>query len=364
MKSINFDEIVSLPNCLNLNKENLNNHLIVLYGAGVGGECGLKYLERYNIKPVAVCDTYKVGQDFFGYKVCGINDIIRKYDNMKIFITSIRFFEEIKKMLLEYFTEDMIISFIAEITDEKLNEYKASIQNSKSELNKIYNILNDEKSREAFINVLKGRATGNNEWFLKSYEANQYFPDGIVTLENDESFIDGGAFVGDTAEIFIAKTNNIFKRIYCFEPSNDSYNKLADIKKKNNDDERMILFKAGLYSDNLKLGFYENAFSPAGNTIIEQSLSVNSIDVVSIDKVIKDKVTFIKMDIEGAELEALKGARETILKYRPKLAISVYHKDGDLIDIPNYIMSLGLDYKYYLRHHNPYEFFETVFYAI
>lgn len=87
------------------------------------------------------------------------------------------------------------------------------------------------------------------------------------------------------------------------------------------------------------------------------------IEVVSLDSYIKEKVTFIKMDIEGAELEALKGCQNTIKKYRPKLAISVYHKKEDIIEIPGYIMSLVPDYHFYLRHYSS-GFAETVLYAL
>lgn len=71
----------------------------------------------------------------------------------------------------------------------------------------------------------------------------------------------------------------------------------------------------------------------------------------------------IKMDVEGAELESLKGARETILRNRPKLAICIYHKPEDMTEIPLYIKSLVPEYKFFVRHHSNY-FAETVLYAI
>lgn len=74
-------------------------------------------------------------------------------------------------------------------------------------------------------------------------------------------------------------------------------------------------------------------------------------------------MTFIKMDIEGAELEALHGCRDTIIKYRPKLAICVYHKPEDIIEIPSYIHEIVPEYKLYLRHHSK-DLSETVLYAL
>ena len=83
-----------------------------------------------------------------------------------------------------------------------------------------------------------------------------------------------------------------------------------------------------------------------------------------IDDVVgKDNVTFIKMDIEGSELEALRGASKTIQEHSPKLAISVYHKPEDIIDIPLFISEINSGYKFYLRHYTNWSV-DTVLYAI
>lgn len=86
--------------------------------------------------------------------------------------------------------------------------------------------------------------------------------------------------------------------------------------------------------------------------------------MTSIDEELEGKrVTFIKMDVEGAELAALQGAQHVIRKQHPKLAICVYHKPEDIIDIPSYILSLDPGYRLFLRHYSPFED-ETVLYAI
>lgn len=87
---------------------------------------------------------------------------------------------------------------------------------------------------------------------------------------------------------------------------------------------------------------------------------------MTIDEAIDpgDRVTTIKMDIEGSELEALKGARETIRRDKPKLAICIYHKTEDLWEIPLYIKSLIPEYRFYIRHHGPSGLYDSVLYAV
>ncbi|EOS66974.1 FkbM family methyltransferase [Oscillibacter sp. 1-3] len=90
------------------------------------------------------------------------------------------------------------------------------------------------------------------------------------------------------------------------------------------------------------------------------------VPVATIDEIVEKenpKVTMIKMDIEGSELEALKGAKKTIQRNKPKLAICIYHKPEDMLEIPLYIKSLVPEYKLYVRHHSNSNV-ETVLYAV
>ena len=91
------------------------------------------------------------------------------------------------------------------------------------------------------------------------------------------------------------------------------------------------------------------------------SLVIQGYDIDSI--VGEEQVTFIKMDIEGSELKALEGAEKTIKRHKPKLAICIYHKPMDVIEIPSYIMRLVPEYKFCIRQYTS-RMWETVLYAI
>lgn len=143
-----------------------------------------------------------------------------------------------------------------------------------------------------------------------------------------------------------AQKNPNYKKTYAFEPDKNVYQQLVA----NTKSLRIVLINKGVFSQTCTLSFdtKENGcsnFQENGNLKIE----VESLDDFLEQN--EDKITFIKMDIEGSELEALKGASKTIKKYKPKLAICVYHRANDLIEIPRYIKSLHKDYKIFIRNH-------------
>lgn len=107
-----------------------------------------------------------------------------------------------------------------------------------------------------------------------------------------------------------------------------------------------------------------DAAGTASSKILSEPTNI-AVDVAAIDDIVdpEDKITFIKMDVEGAELESLKGAKRTIQRDYPKLAICIYHKPEDMVTIPTYIKKLVPEYKLYIRHHT-YHTEETVLYAI
>ena len=173
-------------------------------------------------------------------------------------------------------------------------------------------------------------------------------------------FIDGGSLnLSDTR--YYIESNMNFEKVYAFEPSEKNYEICKQIKSKFlDDDERIEIVNKGLWSDEKVLCFTENAGSSCLSNKGEETVEVTSIDQYLEGK---EKVSYIKMDIEGAEMEALKGAKNTIIHDKPDLAICIYHKDEDILEIPKYILELNPDYTLYIRHYSCYVW-ETVLYAV
>lgn len=193
-------------------------------------------------------------------------------------------------------------------------------------------------------------------------EYDQYFVKDIVQPEENEVFVDAGAFIGDTIQSFIniAKRKKVSYKIIAFEPDDKNERLLKKFfgKRKN-----IVIIKKGLSNEEKILMFEQNK-ADRSHLTDNISKATTRIQVVNMDAIPECKnATWIKMDIEGAELDALHGAEEIIRRNHPKLTICIYHSDEDMIRIAEYIHELVPEYKLFVRHHSRFEW-ETVLYAV
>lgn len=200
------------------------------------------------------------------------------------------------------------------------------------------------------------------DYAARDFQWEQYFDPNIIKFGEKEIFVDAGALNLYTSKRFVeeCEKNSVKElKIYAFEPDEISYRRCLEIKKSMSNVD-LQLYNTGLWSRDCMLNFIETG---DGDSKITQEKAQVSIKAMSLDNCVSDEVTFIKMDIEGAELEALKGAEKIIKKYKPKLAICIYHKIEDLTEIPLYIKKLVPEYKFYVRHYSDSEC-ETILYAV
>ncbi len=181
-----------------------------------------------------------------------------------------------------------------------------------------------------------------NTFLLEQYRCNR----AGVYSESGDITIDAGGCWGDTALYFARQA----ERVYCYEciPSNIAIlNKNLGLNPKLA--EKISLVSKALYREPGRTLYF--ADSGPGSHSVDGGFQVQTD---SIDNLVRSnhlqRVDFIKMDIEGAEMDALIGAEQTIRSHRPRLAISVYHSLQDFIRIPKWIDSLDLGYKFYLDH--------------
>lgn len=193
---------------------------------------------------------------------------------------------------------------------------------------------------------------------VESMYANQYFDLDILPKTPNEVFVDGGCLDGQSFLGFHRWCGGSYQAIHAFEPDQSSLEKCK--KAATISSNRISIHNKGLWRENAVLHFSSGL---GGASRIATGGDI-SIDVVSLDQCLVDIIpTFIKLDIEGAELDALIGSKNLITKYKPKIAVCLYHKESDIWEIPSYLLQLRNDYQFYIRHYSL-SAIETVLYAI
>lgn len=196
----------------------------------------------------------------------------------------------------------------------------------------------------------------NGIHYVLGYPGLQYFDLPELNFQN-EYFVDVGAEDGDTTRYFLDHFENGYA--YVFEPNPKQFEITVERLKRYHQAE---VFPYGAYDEDTTLRF-DLMDGLRGSSKVSESGSV-AVEVRRLDDLLRSrKVTYIKMDIEGSELAALRGAEQIIRTQKPKLAICVYHKPEDIWEIPEQILQYREDYKLYLRHYSLSNI-ETVLYAV
>ena len=243
-------------------------------------------------------------------------------------------------------------------TEQMINSSRF-FEEHKKEVDDIKNLLEDMRSVSAYEKAIKYRITHDTNYAGDYSIKDQYFPKDIIHLSSEEVFVDCGAFDGDTLAAFRKYSGNKFKQVICFEPDTQNFKGLL---RSIGDDNRIIPIKKGVWNENTIISFSENGGTDS--KVLKYNDSSQTVEVIKLDDCDACKAaTFIKMDIEGAEMNALLGAEMLIRKNRPKLAICIYHSDEDYVRLIKWIDDLNLDYKFYVRNHS-FDITETVLYAI
>ena len=340
---------------------------LFMFGSARGGGTVYSLLHKWKLdgKILYVVDNDKLkqGQNFHGReiisaeKLCGI---FEEYKNAEVIIAS-GSAHVIQQQLMDMgFPENRLHPFAVTMLPTAPTPFQF-LSEKKDLIDDCYKVFADDKSRDVFISLLNYKMTRNDAWLKNIWdnEHEQYF-DKVMGLRDDESFVDCGAYIGDTLEEYAAHTDGKWKDYYAFEADLDVYKILMDnITSKGY--ENVYPYNIGCWDCTGELQFEATG---SGNSQIGEQGNCK-IRVDTLDKVLAEKrVSVIKMDIEGAEQKALRGAEGIIREQGPKLAISSYHSMDDFLRIPLLLRELRPDYRIYLRHYRALTDSETICYAV
>lgn len=348
-------EIESLKMCLD------GKRRIMTYGAGSWANEIKKMLDEYGYKlDYAIVDAqYRDGNTYMDRyggttTVTSMEDLEPSYDpQVDVLIWAIGAPEKLHRCMKD--GQMSIECFL--IWDMGFWKDKNYLSIHKQEFQEVSELLCDEYSKKVFWGYLEAQE-GNIDSDIRYCTNGAYFNE-LTKKKRTGAFLDCGSYDGESAIAYM-KFIGEECQVFAFEPDKENFQNLVD---KMENKSNVVCVNKGCYSSEKQLSFVSNG--DMSSSLQEYGSDV--VEVTTIDSVVgEEKVAFIKMDIEGAELEALKGARKVIERDMPILAISAYHKQEDLITLIPYIYGLGNKrekYQVYLRHHGVVQT-ELVIYAI
>jgi FkbM family methyltransferase len=212
-----------------------------------------------------------------------------------------------------------------------------------------FDLLSDDDSRREFVGQIRWRLHLDFDGLADPVSHPIYFPEDVCTYELEEVFVDCGAFVGDTLQQYFARPASECFRAIALEPDPQSFRRLsafldsaaAGVK------DRVQALSCGVGS-RAGSAFLDATGLPSAS-LAQQGTPIR---VETLDRLLAEqRITYLKMDIEGIEPDAIEGARSVIVRDRPVLAICVYHRQDHLWLVANLIDSFGGDYDFFLRPH-------------
>ncbi len=351
-------------------------HSIVLYGAGSAGIAFLKYLRDAGIEPVYFSDgdSEKWGNTCENLEIIPPGEIVGRVGDNALVIVTINtdgksYCKDFKKELLAdghqgvhkrlrecgckniidytYFRRCYALFRGGRYNLPACTDVYLMIENQDN-IRKAYDMIHDDKSREVFLKILEFRLITDETDIPVYPEKGMYFEYDLFPKLQNEVFIDCGACGGSSLKEFLEYNTHQFGRYYGIEPDPGNYCRLKQYIETLTGDEqsRIHISNTAAYSHTEGTPFYVLG----GPGTFQAETGPQSVPTETIDHILNgERATYIKMNIEGSEIPALRGAERTIREYMPRLGIMGYHKTSDFWEVPLLIKEYGEDYHISLR---------------
>ena len=342
---------------------------LVLFGAGRLGRRTLKGARAAGLEPLAFCDNNADlwGREIEGLPVLSLAQAVAKFGNRAAFVITIwggnptdRMVERERLLRAAGCRTVLHFGLLYWRYPTLFPHYAANsahlVLQQTEQVRACAELWADDASRLEYLAQVRWRLHFAFAGLPDPAAGPIYFRDELRQPLSDEVFVDCGAYDGDTVRSFLEHTTGQFKKIFAFEPDPANFAKLQATVA---GDRRVSVTQAAVGRANGMI-----PFSAEGSASSSAGKGDMQVECVTLDSYLEnERPTFIKMDIEGFEPEALAGAREIIRRDTPALAICVYHAQDHLWKIPLQIHSYNPNYKFYLTPH-VYDVWDLVCYAI
>lgn len=353
--------------------ERLKEKSICLFGAGTKGRQTLQLLREKGIMPHAFIDNnyQKLGGGVYeGLSVVSPKDAVKLYPESMILITTVwKSALEIEKFVKKNWTEYVFCANPFKVENKFLE--KSQIMRQKEQFLRNYGLLSDEKSREIFIEEINWKITGNSKPVTRFTEENsvlEWFRFDKIDWNKKYTYVDVGAYTGDTLVRFLMAAKGKYNEIIAVEPDKANRECMKKNMKELRLDDKITYLEEGAWKEKTELKFYQAGSDvtyessnfvestanilPAqmekkGITGIEVQLPVDTLDnmLTNVDK----ENLIIKIDVQGSEYEAILGATQVISNFKPILVLEFATHSNHILDIIPLLHKLNADYQFYLR---------------
>lgn len=352
---------------------------IVLFGAGGLGRRTLSGLDRAGIRPLAFADNNSAlwGTDIGGITVLSPEDAALRYANSAVFVISIwgadslhryqHSFEQLRQLgcdrispiaWLAWRYPTLLLPHYALDLPSKLIADKGAVEES-------LKLFRDLDSCREYVSQIRWRLSGDPGCLSGPVQEAQYLVSDIARALDNEVVIDCGAYDGDTLRSWLEVRGATFATYFAMEPDPDSRSRLETNLRALPSDvaERIRVLPYATSNLTGPMSFSASGL-PSASLGSAGDLTVEGIRIDDLQSEFEQaRPTFIKMDIEGAELDAIEGAANTIRTFQPMLAIAAYHSQNHIWRIPLAVAALSPNNSFYLRPHNE-EAWDTIFYSV
>jgi len=346
----------------------------VVFGAGTLGRRAIELLLETGVEPLGVCDSNPArwGEPLLGLTVLSPQQAAPAFGADAVFFVTIwndfHWYAQTEAKLSALGCTSVssyapiFWRFGARFLNMLLlNEPPHRLYAQRDEVLEAETLWADAESLHVYRANILWRALGDGRFFPLPAPQNTYFPADLLQPTADEVFVDCGAFDGDTLREMLSWTDGQFAAAYAIEADAVSGKRLAAYVATLPDawQRKVHPMACAVGAERCMLRFAMSGSSTA--TTVDEGVEV---ECRTLDELFAEqRVTMIKMDIEGAEYDALRGARAVIERDRPVLAVCVYHTQADIWRIPLLLRSMQTDYRYFLRAYDG-DGLQTVLYAI
>ena len=218
-----------------------------------------------------------------------------------------------------------------------------------SKLKEVYEHLADEQSRKVFAATLNYKLSGKISYLFRCETQRREDLRQLIRTDAQESYLDLGAYNGDTIQELGELTDWRWREVIAVEPDRRNCRKLRALAEQLAQRGLAVeVHEKGIWNTVCELSFSDSG----GRQSTFMGAQKRAVPVTTIDEVTAGRaISYIKMDVEGAEAQAIDGGAATIKKDKPKLFVAAYHYDVDLFRLPLLLWDLVPEYKIYLRKH-------------